>query len=432
MDSKKIRTFLFIGTAFLLGSINVLYSGAFYVVMAVAFLVNVSADFKGFGENVWQERKYVLLPVGGVAYLLLHYLCSLFMNVPYRPSWSFIELLLMYFLMVPLYLLSARNIMTPLLLRRTLLALCAGILLFNFAKLFCIAGLSLFTEPVAALNLLYAGRFGGNMELLGGQVYLEPQALYIAVAAVIAYYFILEYDKACEGKGFLYANILVFVLSLIFLSFTVTKGSILGFSAGFLVLSVSYIRRQSPRVRWMFAGGLVVLILLGGCLMPKAYFVRLEQTKREIEGVLEGNYAGGSIAPRWGLMKENFSHFDEWGVVGLGVYKGKAVREWYSDSLYIQVVVTNSHNSFMEFWLVGGIPGLLFLLYYFMVPFLRMRKNKQYSLLCLASVLTIFVAANTCVVVTLSDTRPFVVFMLSLFFLYAPCVAQLGRAPKVA
>lgn len=432
MDAKKIRASLFVGTAFLLGSINVLYSGVFYAVMAMAFIVNVCIDYKGFWEHVRQERKYLFLPLGGVAYLVVHYLCSLFVDVPYKPSWSFVELLLMYFLMVPLYLLSMRSIMTPLLLRRTLLALCVGILLFNFAKLFCITGLMLFTEPVEALNLLYAGRFGGNMDLLGGQVYLEPQALYIAVAAVIAYYFILEYDKAVEGRLFLYGNILVFVLALIFLSFTVTKGSILAFGAGFLLLSVWHVRRKSPKVRWMFVGGLLVLVLLGGLLTPKAYVARLEQMKREITGVMEGNYAGGSIAPRWGLMKENFSHFNEWGIVGLGVYKGKAVKEWYANSAYVQVFATNSHNSFMEFWLVGGIPGLLFLLYYFVAPFLRMRKNRHYSLLCLASVVTIFVAANTCVVVTLSDTRPFVVFMLSMFFLYAPCVGQLGRASKAA
>ncbi|MDE5610828.1 MAG: O-antigen ligase family protein [Odoribacter sp.] len=419
------REYLFVSVAFLLGSVNILYSGVFYAVMTVAFLVNVGADYRGFWKSVWQERKYVLLPVIGVIYLIVHYLCSLFLAIPYRPSWSFMELLLMFFLLVPLYLLSARNMMTPLLLRRTLLALCAGILLFNFVKLFCVIGLSLFTNPVEALSLLYSSRFGGNMDLLGKLVILEPQALYIAVAAVIAYYFILAYHEVNESKRFLYANILVFVLSLIFLSFTVTKGAILGFGAGFLVLSIWYVRRHSSRERWRFIGGLVVLVLLVGWLMPQAYFIRLEQTKREITGVLEDNYAGGSIAPRWGLMKENFRHFDEWGIVGLGVYQKKMTKEWYSNSPYIQVPVNNSHNSFMEFWLTEGIFGLLFLLYYFVAPFLRMRRNRLYSVLCLATVLTIFVAANTCVVVTESDSRPFVVFMLSIFFLYAPCIGQL-------
>ena len=430
MNVKKIRASFFVGTAFLLGSINVLYSGVFYAVMVVAFLVNVWADSKVFWENIRQERKYVFLPLIGLMYLIVHYLCSLFVDVPYQPSWSFVELLLMYFLLVPFYLLSARDIMTPLLLRRTLLALCAGILLFNFAKLFCITGLSLFTKPLEALNLLYFGRFGENMELLGGRVSLEAQAVYIAVAAVIAYYFILVYNKEKESKGFLYVNILFFVLSLIFLSFTVTKGSILGFAAGFLVLSVWYIRRQASRVRWMFVGGLMVLILLGGWLMPRVYHARLEQATQEITGVLEGNYEGASIAPRWGGMKENFSHFDKWGVVGLGVYEKEITREWYSNSPYMSIHMRHSHNSFMEFWLIEGIFGLLFLLYYFVAPFLRMRRNSCYSMLCLASVLTIFVPANTCVVVTLSDSRPLVIFMLSLFFLYAPLLGQPYSSPK--
>ena len=190
MKDLKIRETLFIVAAFLLGSINPLYNGVVYAFLVIAFLINLRFDFNGFRENVRREWKYLFLPLGGALYMLLHYLGSLFFEVPYRPSGSVFELLLMYFLFIPLYVVSAKSFVTVHLLRRFLLALCIGILCFNFVNLFCFTGMTLFTEPVKALNLLYSGRFGGNMAMLGGFVYLEPQAIYIAVAAVISYFFI--------------------------------------------------------------------------------------------------------------------------------------------------------------------------------------------------------------------------------------------------
>lgn len=427
MKGKNIRALTFVLIAFLLGSINVLYNIAFYILLVIAFGINLSYDFKGFWQNVRLEKKYVILPLLGGIYLVIHYLCSLFMDIPYKPSWSMMELLLLYFFFVPLYLLSAKGIMSYQLLRRALFALCWGVIFFNLTKLFCITGFSLFTEPVDALNLIYTGRFGGNMELLGGQVYLEPQALYICISAVISYYFMLNYNKASDCKTTLWSSMVIFVFSVVFLSFTVTKGSILAFIVGFLLISVIYFRKKSVKYRLIFTIICVSIILLGYSLMPNAYMARIEQVKSEIHSVQEGDYKGGSIAPRLGLMKENFSHFKEFGLLGLGVYKAKMVREWYATSPYQLGGIYNSHNSFVEYWLIGGIPGLFFILFYFISPILRMRKNHQYSFLIIACILTIFIAANTCVVTILIDSAPFVIFMLSLFFLYWKYFEQLDQ-----
>ncbi len=427
MKDLKIRETLFIVAAFLLGSINPLYNGVVYAFLVIAFLINLRFDFNGFRENVRREWKYLFLPLGGALYMLLHYLGSLFFEVPYRPSGSVFELLLMYFLFIPLYVVSAKSFVTVHLLRRFLLALCIGILCFNFVKLFCVTGTTLFTEPVKALNLLYSGRFGGNMAMLGGFVYLEPQAIYIAVAAVISYFFIWEYRSGGSQRIRLCGSICLFLLSLLFLSFTVTKGSILAFLCGALFLTVVYFRRESRKFRLIFSS----LVVLGGIvfclLLPKAYLSRANDMMKEIEEVQAGNYQGGSIAPRLGLMKENFSHFDEFGWVGLGMYKGDAVHQWYSTSPYRlkDKNVTNSHNSFVEAWLFGGIPGLCFMLYYFLAPVLRMIQKKKYSFLVIASLTTIFVAANTCVIVFLVDSKPFVLFLLALFYLCADRFAEL-------
>lgn len=415
---QDIKEILFIVVAFLLGSINVLYNGVFYTFMVIAFLVNLKGGYKDFWENVKQEKKYLLLPIVGVGYLVVHYLCSLFMNIPYKASWSMVETLLAYFLFIPLYLLSAKKILTFRLLRHSLFALCVGILCFNMVKLFYITGTTLFTTPVGALNLLYSQRFGTNMDMLGGFVYLEPQAIYIVTAAVISYFFILNYNKNIDKRSWLVCNILFFILFLIFLSFTVTKGSILAFLGGALFLTIVYFRKKSRKFLLTFA--LIFCVCTVGIyfLLPSAYMNRFKQVKNEIENVQKGNFQGSSIAPRLGLIKENFSHFDEFGLFGLGVYKGAAIREWYANSPYRLTGITNAHNSFVEFWLIGGVPGLLFIFYYFFAPICKMVRSKNYSFLTIALFVSILIAANTCVIFFLEDSKPLIVFIFALSFFY--------------
>ena len=417
--SKNIQSGFFIAVAFLLGSINVLYNVAFYIFLVVAFLINLKCDFKGFQTNLKQEWRYLILPVCGVLYLLVHYFCSLFIpGIHYKVAWGMMELLLLYFLFVPLYLLSVKSIVTPILLCRFLFAFCWGVLAFNFTKLFYITGLSLFTDPVQTLAFVYAGRFGANMDLFGGYVYLEPQAVYICASAIISYFFILKYDRIVDKKWVGISSFIIFIFSLIFLSFTVTKGAILAFIVAFLFLSIVYFRKKSSQFKLTLLGVILVVAICGYFLLPQAYMERMKAMGQEIENIHDGKFQGGSVAPRLGLMKENFSHFNEFGLFGLGVYKNSAIREWYAVSPYSLAGINNSHNTFVEYWLIGGIPGLFFILYYFFCPVFRMMKRKKYSFLAIAIILSMFIAANTCVIAILIDSVPVVVFMLAMFYLF--------------
>ncbi|MEG0794976.1 MAG: O-antigen ligase family protein [Odoribacter sp.] len=430
---RDFRIWMFIAVAFLLGSINGLYGIAFYIFLMGAFLVNLKCDFKGFCANFRKEWKYMILPVVGVVYLCLHYVGTLIFSdpVPYESSWGMMELLLLYFFLLPLYVLSARNFVTPLLLRRSLFALCWGILLFNFVKMFYLTGFALFTEPVQSLNMLYFGRFGGNMGFWGGFMYLEPQAIYLSVSALIAYFFLLKQMLSLDNKCVLYSSVVIFIFSLLFLSFTVTKGSILAFLGGFLLLSFFYFRAMSRRLK--FIGGGIGIILIVGIyfLASPIYIQRMKDMKQEIVSVQAGTFQGGSIGPRAGLIKENFSHFDQFGLWGLGVYKKEMTKEWYEHSPYIGVWVSNSHNTFVDFWLTLGVFGLFFLLYFFFVPIVRMRKRKQYSYLSIAIIVALFVGNNTCILIVLVDSSPFVIWMLSMAFLYSDQFYRLQTAGTI-
>lgn len=49
--SRSLRNGIFVGIAFLLGSINVLYHSVFYALLVVALVLNLIADWNGFGRK---------------------------------------------------------------------------------------------------------------------------------------------------------------------------------------------------------------------------------------------------------------------------------------------------------------------------------------------------------------------------------------------
>lgn len=428
---QDIRSYLFIAVAFLLGSTNILYGIGFYIVWILVAIFLVWKDYQGFQENLRKNWKYLLLPLCGVLYLVIHYILSLFIrDIPYRVSWSRIELLLLYFFFIPLYMVAARNFMTARILKQSLLALCWGVMLFNFTKLFYLTGFTLFTTPSETLNMLFDSRFGGHLSFLGGHVYLEPQAIYLSVTAIVAYFFMLKALVGLDRKLLISSSVL-FVLSLFFLALTVTKGAILAFLCSFFILSVIYFRRISYKNRLLISGVIILLLVLVCSFIPKMYVERFKEMSTEIENIQQGEYAGGTVAPRLALLKESFSHFDQWGIWGLGVYKNAAAYDWFTHSKYASIhnLRSNVHNSFMEFWMVGGIAGLFFILYYFFVPIWRMMRKRQYSFLIIAIILALIIGNSTAILIVFVDSVPFIIFLLSMFFIFGDYFYKLEQLP---
>ncbi len=429
MMSRSLPARMFVAVAFLLGSINILYNTVFYIFLLLAFLINVKMDCRGFLDHLRKEWKYILLPLGGCVYLVIHYFCTLgcASYAAYRPSWGSAELLLLYFFMIPLYVLSVRDFVTPALLKKALSALCWGILLLNFVKLFYITGLTLFTHPFIALDSLYAGRFGENMAFLGGFVYLEPQAAYLVIAALISYFFILKQIRTRDSGRFVAGCVFIFVCSVLFLSFTVTKGAILSLVVGGVVLSVAYLRAISSWGPWVFLIVFVLLLFGTWAFLPRAYVDRIEEMKREIESVQRGEFAGATISSRAGIIKENMQHFHQFVWFGLGVYEKAMTEEWYENSPYIDVVVRNAHNSFLEFWQRLGIGGVLYLFYFFFAPVIRMWRQKKCVCLTLAGIIALCVGNCTSVLIILVDSSPLVILFLAMAYFYNDAFYQLQK-----
>lgn len=99
-------------------------------------------------------------------------------------------------------------------------------------------------------------RFGVNRDVLGSKFWLEAQAMIIAIASLASYLLVIG-AKGWKMKLFCGFMFLMLVL---FLSFTVTKSSILGFLAGFLILNVCLFRKFSLRMRYGLIAGLLVCV----------------------------------------------------------------------------------------------------------------------------------------------------------------------------
>lgn len=417
MISDKLRSNVFLGIGFLVGSINLLYSELFYICLVLALLINLKGNWNDFWKDIRSEWKYVLLPLGGVVFLCIHYLLSLLLVVSHKTSWSQIESLVFYFFTFALYLVSVKNVLTSNLLKNFMLSVCLGVLVLNIVKFFYLVGCQFFVSPIIILKTLYAERFGMNMGFWGGYFYLEPQACYLAISALLSVFLLLTFNRKQDCKWRLVVYSIILLCLLFFLSLTVTKGAIIAFVLGFLTLGICSWKMLSWYRKWLLIGFTCLGIGVGIFSLSGVFSARYNDFKSELLKITQGDVSlgGGTTSFRLMLWKENFKHIDEFGMWGLGVYKKTCTEEWYKNT----PGANNAHNSFIEYWVSGGILGLCFIFYYFLAPIFRMRKQNSWSALVVAIIVTLFVANNSCVLIILVDSAPFVILLLELCFLYA-------------
>lgn len=413
---KKIRSGVLVAIAFLLGAGAMLYVDWFNVIVIGGLLFNVIAARKDFLTNFKRPNVFIKLPLFFGGYLLFHTIAlKLWGQEDVRYSYSVFESLGLYFVLLPLYLFSNRDLLEDSrLLKKLLLFFTIGVGILNVAIFFNLVGDSFFHQPLKAISDLAAGRFGGNKEVFGGFIFLEPQALYINIAAMFAFYWSLLTKNIFQRIGF----ILLFLLLLFFLLLTETKSAYIAFIAGACVMMFFFLRKKSWKARIGYAGMVLVCILIIGAVAPVSVKERMQQAKTELNNVMNNKLAGGgTIMPRVALYKVNFSHFEEFGIWGLGVAYTNTVKKWYKEADYGIGSLTDPHNSFVFFWLVGGLPGLLFVISLFVVPFWHMLKRKNFSYLVLALWLILLIANNTTVLLSLNDSKPLILFFLTLLYL---------------
>lgn len=407
-----MREKLFLLIAFFLGTWATVYTDIFNIFIILSLGINVFMNPKAFVASLKKEKIYFLLPVVFLLYMGVHTL--IYPANGYKAAYGIFESLSLYFILLPLYVLSVKDILDTKLLKRGFFMFCVGTFLFNFFSIFALTGTSLFTSPYETLLYLYESRFGANKEVFGGHIFVEPQGLYLAVAAILSLFFMIGHKKRTYQIIYLF----FFIAFVWFLSLTVTKGAILAFLVGLVVISIYSLKRLSMPRKCLYVIGISFILFMVGVSTPGAYSSRINQMQDELENVEEGNLTGGSIAPRLALLKLNLEHFDEYAFWGFGVYTHSIIKEWYVESKYGLANLNDTHNSFFQYWLTGGIVGISFIISIFVLPIYRMIKVRRYSYLMLSVIVMFFVANNTCVLLILNDSKSLIMFFLSMFYFY--------------
>ena len=265
-------------------------------------------------------------------------------------------------------------------------------------------------------------RFGVNRDVLGSKFWLEAQAMIIAIASLASYLLVIG-AKGWKMKLFCGFMFLMLVL---FLSFTVTKSSILGFLAGFLILNVCLFRKFSLRMRYGLIAGLLVCVCGFSLLTDLAmYEKRIQEIEAEIQSVRNGEYRGATIVPRVAFIRESFRHLDEFSAWGLGVCTKNRIKAWYESSDLNIANYNNVNNAFLQYWITGGIFGLALVLFLFVAPIYRMIRRKKFSSLILAMLIVFFTVSNTCVTLSWANSRLFVLLFLAMFCFYGDLFARI-------
>ena len=429
MSMKRIQEICFLVNGFLLGSLAPLYGKTFNYFLLFMVLFHAVTQWNSFVKELRVGKKYILVFGIYFIYILVQ---SLFMTwgctFTDKPYYGIFEDLLLNFILIPIYVVSLKEYLTPRLLARFLFLFCTGCLLLNIYVIFDLVGISLFTDTSSAINFLYANRLGENkLDFLGGNLYLEPQTLHMALTALIAYFLIFIY----RNKGVKILSGIMFLLLTIFLSFTVTKAGILAFILGFGIINFYLLKHSSFRVRSAILIGIVLLVPIFGIFvfdgLKEKYKERTEEIKREVENVKRGVYAGGTIAPRIGFIRESFIHVDEFGVWGLGIYAKHRVNQWLQSSKDGLGAFTNVHNSFIHYWIQGGVLGLAMIVFLFCAPLYRMLRTQKVSWLICALIVIIFVMNNTCILLALNNSRLMILLLLGMFYFYGDVFWRLEK-----
>ncbi|MGL5683181.1 MAG: O-antigen ligase family protein [Marinifilaceae bacterium] len=418
MSLDKFREGGILTVIFALGSINILWDRVFYILMALSFFLNIIYRWKEFWQDIKAVRYYLYLPLIMCMYVLIHYAIVNIFHIdyytPYKARWGIIENLLLFFTAVPVYLISCKPYVTSSSIKNAIGVFGVGVMSVNVG-LFIWYYLTNSIPFSDYIELLYMSRFLGNKELWNATIYLEAHAFNLAVAAILVGYVALEsvkpYRRVCA--------LFLFGLLTVFLSFTVTKGSIFPFVICLIYLLIVKYKR-------LVHSNLVINLVIIGCFVYGAQYIvtsdiyveRMQTMLNEINGVINNKYVGDSIGPRLGILRECWDRIGEYGLWGVGVYSKDITQSWFVKSPYSIDFIQHVHNSFIDFWIIGGVMMLTYFLSLFILPIIRMVKRHEISHLILVILLFMFLANFATIFVRLADSKTLIMFLLSGFYLY--------------
>ena len=162
----KFQSYFFLSVAFLLGSVAPLYGNVFNFLLLIFVLLLWWKNGKQVWTNLMSERLYIGVNVAFLLYFSLHTIIVLLKGNPIaKPSYGTFEALALNFVLVPIFVVTWKDWLTPALVKRFLFYFCVGSLLLNLYILLMITGTRLFTAPGEALGIIGSGKIGLSWEV---------------------------------------------------------------------------------------------------------------------------------------------------------------------------------------------------------------------------------------------------------------------------
>ena len=158
------------------------------------------------------------------------------------------------------------------------------------------------------------------------------------------------------------------------------------------------------------------------------YKERVDEVLTEVMNVRQGIYDGSTIAPRIGFVREAYRHANEFAVCGLGVYAKERVKIWLRDSDAGLGEFRNVHNTFLHYWIQGGILGISLVVFLWGVPLYCMVKNRKYSYLIISLVVVVVITNSTCILLDLNNSRLIIVLLSSMFYFHGDVFYELEKS----
>lgn len=425
---RQFQTHFFLCVPLLLGSLIPLTGNAFNFILLAFILLLAWKSNKQFRTDIKAGKSLLLVNAAFFLYFSIQTIIILAKgNLAAKPNYGMFESLLLCFILIPVYVSTWRSWISPRLLQKFLLNFCLGCLALNtYALVHVIHSFELKSVKETFL-FLYDTRFAANRPLLGTTLWLEAQATLLAIAAIASYFLFIVRPK---HRPLLF---LLFIILTTFLSFTMTKSAIIGFILGFILVNIFLWRRLSSRMKIIFS--LLAIVVATSCFPLAKHFpkqLRINEIKQEIHNIQEGNLREtGSLAPRIAFLKECHDHRDEYMLWGVGVAMKQRIKAWYEASPHNIAHYSSVNNTFLHYWIMGGIAGLAFVLFWFFAPIVRMFKKGRFSFLVLGLSLVLIVVSNSCVTLAWSNLRTCALMLLSMFYLYgAAFTAQENDVPQ--
>lgn len=195
---------------------------------------------------------------------------------------------------------------------------------------------------------------------------------YIALYAVVAMVFVYHELSSRWKEHKVWSRIVLIVALLLLIGYTVLVNSRAGMLAMALAAFACVVHLALTRRSWKLGVG-VALLVAGGMvavtqLMP-GYVDRITSTVENVED-----------DARTSINRENFRTAMQSPVIGYGVGDYRAVQQQQYAQDGHESWTFNAHNQYMESLLAAGIPGLLALLCFLVMPLcLAMKRRSRYA-----------------------------------------------------